>query len=68
MLSDQGVKELTLLGQNVNSYADLSQLEKQLGTASPAGISERRAADPFSIYAKASVKRIFNNWLLISIC
>jgi len=33
-LSEQNVKEVTLLGQNVNSYRDLSQLEFPMTTAS----------------------------------
>jgi len=33
-LSEQNVKEVTLLGQNVNSYRDLSQLEFPTTTAS----------------------------------
>jgi tRNA A37 methylthiotransferase MiaB len=45
-LSEQGVKEITLLGQNVNSYADLSHLQQQPPSQQPPSSSSSQ-----SVYA-----------------
>ena len=53
ILSEQGVKEVTLLGQNVNSYADTSALMEMLTKP-----KADAATDPFAIYAQVTFSLI----------
>ena len=53
ILSEQGVKEVTLLGQNVNSYADTSALMEMLTKP-----KADTATDPFAIYAQVTFSLI----------
>lgn len=52
ILSEQGVKEVTLLGQNVNSYADTSALMEMLTKP-----NSETGADPFAVYAQVSLRQ-----------
>lgn len=63
MLSEQGVREVTLLGQNVNSYADFSSRASSSSSSSSGGSSSSSAQaaaadDPFAgVYARG-----FRRW------
>lgn len=52
MLSDQGVREVTLLGQNVNSYAGAREGSPVQDIPSSSSSSDCGSSDPFSVYAR----------------
>ncbi len=52
LLSERGVRQVTLLGQNVNSYADFSAAQDRLASRRHASSMAPGQPDPFATYAK----------------